>query len=204
MSTRFEHEGVGSRTGRVVIPRLFRAAASLLVAAGVAGDLDAQAPHFEVTIPAAVHAGALTGRLVIAISRTAQPEPRLLISMRGSALVAVDLEKLPAGKAASVDATALGYPGGLATLPPGDYFAQAAINVYEEVHRSDGRTLWLHMNTAPSSSSAMRRATCTATWCPCTSAMAASSSFRRRMSFPPSHARLTLSGSSTCRCRARS
>lgn len=117
--------------------------AALALWAGAAG---AQSPRFSVTVPASVHAGALTGRLVIAIAKTAQPEPRLALSLRGPLVVAVDLEQVAAGVATGVDAKAVGYPGGLATLPPGDYFAQAVVNVYEQVHRSDGKNIWLHMN----------------------------------------------------------
>jgi hypothetical protein len=106
----------------------------------------AQTPRFEVTVSAAVHPGPLTGRLVLVLARRAEPEPRLTISPSGPALLAIDLEQLPAGHTALLDTTALGYPGGLAGLPPGDYFAQVVINVYEEVRRADGHRIWVHFN----------------------------------------------------------
>src|SRR5262249_43445642 len=31
-------------------------------------------------------------------------------------------------------------------LPQGDYYVQAVFNVYTEVHRKDGRVLWVHMD----------------------------------------------------------
>lgn len=106
----------------------------------------AAATRFEVSFPAAAHAGAITGRLVIAIAKTAQPEPRLAISPRGAAIFGVDLDQLAPGGTAVVDDQALGYPMQLSALPPGDYFAQAIISVYEHVHRADGKSMWLPMN----------------------------------------------------------
>jgi enterochelin esterase-like enzyme len=44
-----------------------------------------------------------------------------------------------------IDATTLGFPfQSMKDLPAGDYYAQALINVYTQVHRSDGHTLWVH------------------------------------------------------------
>lgn len=106
----------------------------------------AATPRFSITIARSAHAGPVTGRLVLAIAKAAQPEPRLLISPRGPALFAVDLDALAPGTATILDDKALGYPRSLADLPPGDYFAQAIVNVYEQVHRADGKTIWVHMN----------------------------------------------------------
>lgn len=106
----------------------------------------AQSPRFEVTVSAAAHPGPLTGRLVLIVADAAVPEPRFRLSPSGPALFGVDLEGLEAGAAAVVDERATGYPAPLSELPPGDYHAQAVVNVYEEVHRADGHTLWLPMN----------------------------------------------------------
>ncbi|MGH7554843.1 MAG: alpha/beta hydrolase-fold protein, partial [Longimicrobiales bacterium] len=116
----------------------------LFIALGSGGTF-AQSPKFEVTIPAAVHAGPLTGRLVLILAKSAQPEPRMAISPQGPAIFGVDLEQLEPGRAAIVDASATAYPAPLSSLPPGEYFAQAVINVYDRVQRADGHTLWLPM-----------------------------------------------------------
>jgi hypothetical protein len=51
------------------------------------------------------------------------------------------------GEAAIIDAKSVGYPmRHIQDLPPGDYFAQALLNVYTEVHRADGYTIWVHLN----------------------------------------------------------
>src|ERR1051325_79345 len=74
----------------------------------------AQTPRFEVTYPAPANAGPITGRLVVMISKTAQPEPRFGLGLRGPAMAAVDLEQLKPGEVAVVDKGALVF---LAKLP---------------------------------------------------------------------------------------
>jgi hypothetical protein len=119
---------------------------ALLVGAAGVHALHAQSPRFEISIDPATRATPLTGRLVLALSRTAQPEPRMLVSPAGPAIFGVDLEQLPAGRAAVIDNTSLGFPMRLADLPPGDYYAQPVINVYELAKRADGNSIWVHLN----------------------------------------------------------
>ncbi|HEX9107790.1 MAG TPA: alpha/beta hydrolase-fold protein [Longimicrobiales bacterium] len=114
-------------------------------AAGGAGPA-AGAPRFEVSFSPAAHAGPITGRLVLLLSKVEKPEPRLLVNPRGPAMYGVDLAALAPGKSVVVDNGALGAPVSLAELPEGDYFAQAVIDVYTQVHRADGRTTWVHLN----------------------------------------------------------
>jgi hypothetical protein len=102
--------------------------------------------RFEVVVPASTRPGALTGRLVLVVSRTQTPEPRLQVSPQGPAIFGVDLDRLAAGRPAVVDAQSVGFPVSLATLPAGDYYVQAVVNVYEQVKRSDGHSIWVHMN----------------------------------------------------------
>jgi hypothetical protein len=127
--------------------RLLAVAAALLAAAGApAVTAVAQPPRFEVTVAPEAYRGPLTGRLVLFVAKAAQPEPRLLLSPLGPAIFGVDLEQLAPGRAAVVDTSAVGYPRGLAALPPGDYFVQAVVNVYEQARRADGHTIWVHLN----------------------------------------------------------
>jgi len=102
--------------------------------------------RFEIVIDPAASPAPLTGRLVLVVAKSGEPEPRLLISPSGPALFGVDLVALKAGEAAIVDEATLGHPLALSALPAGDYFVQAVVNVYEEVKRKDGRVLWLPMN----------------------------------------------------------
>jgi len=123
---------------------------ALALFVATAAPLAASTPRFEVTVAPGAHSGPLTGRLVVVVSKPGQgpnsPEPRLLINPRGPAMFAIDLDALAPGKVAIVDGKSLGFPYQLADLPPGDYVAQAMVNVYEQVHRSDGKSPWLHMN----------------------------------------------------------
>ena len=131
------------RTPRVSAPKILTCLFLWVMSAGSAG---AQTPRFEVIIPASVHAAPVTGRLVLIVARSAQPEPRLAISPQGPAIFGVDLEQLQPGRAAIVDARSTSYPAPLSELPPGDYFVQAVVNVYDRVQRGDGQMLWLPVN----------------------------------------------------------
>lgn len=105
----------------------------------------AQSPRFEVSVAPEAHGGPLTGRLVLVLGTDPEPEPRFTLSPHGPAMFGLDLEGLEPGEVAVIDTATLGYPDGLASLPPGDYHAQAVVNVYERVERADGHTLWLPM-----------------------------------------------------------
>lgn len=118
-------------------------ALGLLASAAAA---QAPVPRFEVTIASAVQSEALTGRLVVVVARRRDPEPRFTISPSGPALFAIDLDRQAADRPVIVDAGSLGYPRPLAELPPGEYFAQAVINVYQQVQRADGHRIWVHVN----------------------------------------------------------
>ena len=137
--------------------RLLAALASL----ALTSTLDAQTPRFEVVVSPEAGSGPVTGRLVLFLSKTSQPEPRLQLSLRGPAIFGVDLDQLRPGEPViitgtsvtyrvserlSVDGTIASYPIALEQVPPGDYFAQAVINVYHQVRRADGKTIWVHMN----------------------------------------------------------
>ncbi|HTE46177.1 MAG TPA: hypothetical protein VK636_13080 [Gemmatimonadaceae bacterium] len=126
-----------------------RAALAVCVTASTAASPAphrAAAPRFQITFSSSAHAGPITGRLILAIAKAGQSEPRLLISPRGPALFAIDLDQLRPDQVATIDDKAVSHPMSLANLPPGDYFAQAIISVYEQVHRSDGKSPWLPMN----------------------------------------------------------
>ncbi len=101
---------------------------------------------FQVTVATSAHPGPLTGWLVVVVSKTKEPEPRFAISPSGPAIFAIDLEQLAPERPAVVGDKALGYPTSRSDLPPGDYFAQAVVNVYEQVRRADGHAIWVHLN----------------------------------------------------------
>ncbi|HXJ95447.1 MAG TPA: alpha/beta hydrolase-fold protein [Terriglobia bacterium] len=104
---------------------------------------------FEISFPASTHPEAITGRVFIIISREAEPEPRLRAGGWGDAppLFGADVSNLKPAEAAVIDGSTLGYPtDSLRDVPAGDYYVQAVMNVYTEFHRSDGHTIWAHMD----------------------------------------------------------
>jgi hypothetical protein len=105
--------------------------------------------RFKVSFPASTHAQPITGRVFVMISNREKPEPRLQVGFWGDTapLFGADVVQLKPGDAALIDGTALGYPPtSLTDIPAGDYYVQALINVYTECHRSDGHTLWVHLD----------------------------------------------------------
>ncbi len=59
----------------------------------------------------------------------------------------IDVEQLAPGRSAIIDSRALGYPvNSIDEVAPGDYYVQAIANVYTRFHRSDGHTIWAHMD----------------------------------------------------------
>ncbi len=128
------------------MPFLLRSLAIILIALALTTAVGQAAPRFEVTIAPTAHAGPLTGRLIVAVSKNDQVEPRFQVAPGGPAIFGVDLEGARPGTTITVDNKAIGYPMSLAELPAGDYWVQAVVMVYSEVHRADGHTLWLPMN----------------------------------------------------------
>ena len=103
--------------------------------------------RFRVSFDSSVHSANITGRVVVAISRQADPEPRLLVRPNGEPIFGTDATDLAPGQSLSIDQTSIGHPvDNLLQLPPGDYYAQAIMNVYTECKRSDGHTVWVHMD----------------------------------------------------------
>jgi hypothetical protein len=105
--------------------------------------------RFEVSFAASAHAQPITGRVFVIISNTEKPEPRLQAGFWGDTapLFGADVAQLKPGDAAVIDGSTLGYPPkSLTDIPAGDYYIQALINVYTECHRSDGHTIWVHLD----------------------------------------------------------
>jgi hypothetical protein len=122
----------------------------LMMLSGIAGcSRSAPAVRFSVTIPAATRSEPLTGRVFVVLSRDSTPEPRLAMGARTmtTPFFGVDVAALAPGQPAVIDDTTPGYlTATLRDIPAGDYYVQALANVYTEFHRSDGHTIWAHMD----------------------------------------------------------
>jgi hypothetical protein len=103
-------------------------------------------PKFTVSYSRAANSGPITGRIVVVLAPKGEPEPRLTVSPNGPAIFGVDIDHLQPGDTATIDASSVGFPKALADLPAGDYFAQAVIDIYTQARRSDGHTIWVHLN----------------------------------------------------------
>ena len=111
--------------------------------------LAANAQSFSVTFPKELSAQPLDGRLLLVLSTDPSDEPRNQIddTPRSQIVFGLTVDGWQAGQAALVDATASGYPiHSLRDVPPGEYTVQAVLNKYETFHRSDGKTVKLHMD----------------------------------------------------------
>jgi hypothetical protein len=85
--------------------------------------------------------------MFVILAREDEREPRTQVGRYGVQLFGKDFSKLEAGQTVTFDETALGYPvGRLSELEPGDYIVQAVLNRYTCFQRSDGHTVWLHMD----------------------------------------------------------
>jgi S-formylglutathione hydrolase FrmB len=103
---------------------------------------------FKVTLPPG-QGEPLTGRVFVMIARAGDPEPRLQVGSWRShtELMGIDVNGLAPGQTATLDALTLGYPlKSVRELPPGDYYVQALLNVYTRFQRSDGHTIYAHMD----------------------------------------------------------
>lgn len=93
----------------------------------------------------------VSGRAYFIVSRSAEEEPRLGTGVTGNPLWAVDVEGYAAGDVVVIrgnDETVSGYPfARFEELPPGEYVAQAFLNVYTTFRRADGHVIKAHLNS---------------------------------------------------------
>ena len=122
--------------------------ACVLLSLALSVSAAASSITFKITLPAS-QPQPITGRLFVIIARANDPEPRLQVGSWRSRteMLAIDVQGLQPGQAATVDALMLGYPlKSVRELPAGDYYVQALLNVYTRFQRSDGNTIWAHMD----------------------------------------------------------
>jgi hypothetical protein len=115
-------------------------------------SLAAQTPpaklRFEISFPAAMSEGKpLDGHIMLGISTDKSSEPRFQLreeEASSAQFFGLDVDGWKPGSAATIDVATLGYPlVSLEQLPPGDYYVQAVLNIYETYHRADGHTVKL-------------------------------------------------------------
>jgi len=97
----------------------------------------------NVMLPEGAVANTLRGRLFLYVTKTANIEPRL----EGAKLFAQNVTEWVPGQSVAMLRSAVGYPEHkLSDLAPGDYYVQVLFNRFTEFKRSDGHTIWAHMD----------------------------------------------------------
>ncbi len=138
---------------------------SVLAAACAPGDDSMPAAEAAVGMSASITFGAdaaegiaelgLTvpadGRVFVIVSRDSDEEPRLGTGVAGHPLWGRDVDGWQTGEAtviSSAEEGVRGYPlEHTSELPPGDYYAQAFMNVYTTFNRADGHVIKAHLNS---------------------------------------------------------
>ncbi len=101
---------------------------------------------FAIHYDAALAGGPVDGRIILLISDRDDVEPRFQVQpgIKAIQLFGMDVDKLPPGVPATIDADTFGYPrASLAELPPGEYVVQAVLNRYEEFVLASGHRVKL-------------------------------------------------------------
>jgi len=135
------------RPTRLMVPAVL--ALSALARTGAAEPPAATGPRFEVRFSAEQSREPLDGRLLVMLSIDDSKEPREQINdgLKTQQIFGRDLDGLKPGQAATIDATALGYPlASLKDVRPGTYTVQALLHRYETFHRADGHVVKLPMD----------------------------------------------------------
>ena len=116
---------------------------TLLLQVAVAGQ------SFTVIFPPEASGHSLNGRLLLLLSTDPNAEPRMQINdtPRTQMVFGVTVDGWEPNQPMTVDSRAWGYPiRSLKDVPQGEYTVQALLNKYETFHRSDGKTIKLHMD----------------------------------------------------------
>ena len=107
----------------------------------------AQSPlTFEISFPKELSASPVDGHILLILSKDDKSEPRFGVDegINSQQAFGVDVDALAPGTAVRVDSTTLGYPvESLRDVPPGDYYVQAVLNIYETFHLGNGKVVKL-------------------------------------------------------------
>lgn len=108
-----------------------------------------KSPVFEFHLDPVLNPGEVQGRLLLILSRDSTTEPRFQVNdgVKTQQLFGTDVNAWTQGKIVSIDGSVLGYPiSSLSEIPPGKYFAQAMVHLYETFNLSTGHQVKLPMD----------------------------------------------------------
>ena len=104
-------------------------------------------PRVEISFSPALREGPITGMVYLAISRTNDTTPIQQADPEGAPLFSTFVKDLKPGTPAIITGENRGHPlASLRDLPAGEYWVQPFVNVYTRFPRSDGHTVWMHMD----------------------------------------------------------
>ena len=104
-------------------------------------------PRFEISFSSAARAEPVTGMVYLAISRDNQTTPIQQADTTGAPLFSRLVDKLKPDTTITLSAEDRGHPvASLRDIPAGEYWVQPFVNVYTRFARTDGHTVWLHMD----------------------------------------------------------
>jgi hypothetical protein len=93
----------------------------------------------------------VVGRAYVILTRNADREPSRQVGVTGVPFWGMEVRDLAGGETISLTPGAdgvIGYPlADLSTVPPGEYYVQAFLNVFTTFRRSDGTVLEMHLNS---------------------------------------------------------
>lgn len=113
------------------------------------GDSQSTATKITVSFSEAAASKPLDGRLLLMLADSDKEEPRFQIGsgLNAQPIFGMDVEGLAPGESRNFDAGVFGFPyPSLSELPPGDYWVQALLHVYETFTLSTGQQLKLPMD----------------------------------------------------------
>ena len=105
--------------------------------------------QFDISFPQSSEIKNYTGRVFLIVTKNNDIEPRLQVGgwKNGPPLFGIDVQQVNSDSSVVIDGTTLGYPlRSLKDIPEGDYFVQSLFNIYTKFNRSDGHTIWAHMD----------------------------------------------------------
>ncbi len=103
----------------------------------------------EISFPSSLSEEPKDGRLLLMFAKTNEQEPRFQINdgLTTQLIFGMNVDGMEAGESLGFNKEAFGYPyPSLSEVPPGEYWVQALLHVYETFNLSTGQTVKLPMD----------------------------------------------------------
>src|SRR5215471_19984387 len=101
---------------------------------------------FGISFAKELSASPVDGHILLILSKDDQSEPRFGVTegITSQQAFGVDVDALAPGVTVRLDSATLGFPiESLRDVPPGDYYVQAVLNIYETFHLGNSKVVKL-------------------------------------------------------------